>query len=192
MAYDASVTSWGFVLSAWQRLVMLESPVRTYRAVRTIFSYLRFFRGPARIHKKTFVGLDAGQEHQTLAHILDNDIPKECRNIFFKIDIEGSEYRILDTLIEHADRIEGLVIEFHDVDLNMQRICDFVTQFPLKLCHIHANNFAPVLKSGTPLVVELSFTKRGNHAGQKATEFPHPLDQSNHKRGAELQITFAD
>ena len=62
-------------------------------------------------------------------------------DIFFKIDIEGSEYRILSQLIKHSSHISGLVIEFHDCDLNLDKIINFVENFELQIVHIHVNNW---------------------------------------------------
>ena len=63
-------------------------------------------------------------------------------NVFLKIDIEGSEYRILDQLIENQKKINGLVIEFHDCDLHFDRINRFIQSFELDLVHIHVNNYS--------------------------------------------------
>jgi hypothetical protein len=48
---------------------------------------------------------------------------------------------MLDELIDNASLITGLAIEFHDVDLHMDRLQDFVSRFPLRLVHTHCNNF---------------------------------------------------
>ena len=48
------------------------------------------------------------------------------KNLFFKIDIEGSEYRLLEELKEFQDIISGLVIEFHDIDLHIEKINNFI------------------------------------------------------------------
>ena len=50
----------------------------------------------------------------------------KSNKIFLKIDIEGSEYRILDDLIRYQDLIKGLVIEFHNIDLHMEKILNFI------------------------------------------------------------------
>ena len=57
--------------------------------------------------------------------------------IFIKMDIEGSEYRLLDDILKYASDISGLVIEFHDVDLHQERILNFIQKLPLTLVHIH-------------------------------------------------------
>jgi hypothetical protein len=68
-----------------------------------------------------------------------NTILKKNKN-FLKIDIEGSEYRILDEIINHQNKIVGLIIEFHDVDINLEKIENFIKKFKLTLTHIHPNN----------------------------------------------------
>ena len=60
--------------------------------------------------------------------------------LFLKIDIEGSEYRILDDLIRYQDKITGLVIEFHNIDLHIEKILNFLKNFKLNLVHIHGQN----------------------------------------------------
>ena len=47
-------------------------------------------------------------------------LPANCQ-AFVKMDIEGSEYRVLDDLLKHWGNIVGLAIEFHDVDILWQR-----------------------------------------------------------------------
>ena len=40
----------------------------------------------------------------------------------YQIDIEGTEYRVIDQLNNHADLLISFVIEFHDVDIHRDRI----------------------------------------------------------------------
>ena len=56
---------------------------------------------------------------------LDFNHSGETKPVFFKIDIEGSEYRILDDLINYQKVIEGLVVEFHNVDLHLEKISKY-------------------------------------------------------------------
>ena len=81
------------------------------------------------------------------------------KNIFMKIDIEGSEYRILDEIINQKKKITGLVIEFHDYDLNKEKIYQFINSIDLKLIHININELGGISIDNHPLVVELTFSK---------------------------------
>ena len=89
-------------------------------------------------------------------------IQNNINNLFFKIDIEGSEYRILDELIKIKDKITGIIIEFHDVDLHVTKIENFINNIGLKLIHIHPNNFGGLDRFGNPNLIELTFEKKTN------------------------------
>ena len=114
-----------------------------------------------------------------------------ARRIFLKIDVEGAEYGLLETLVAEAHRIEGLTVEFHDIDRDMARLRDFVAGFPLTLCHTHANNMGRVLDDGLPVVIECSFTRQPAGQGPPVT-LPHALDRPNLAGRDELRIRFSD
>ena len=84
-------------------------------------------------------------------------------SVFVKMDIEGSEYRILGDLVADADRINGMVVEFHDCDLHWERFCesmDFLHE-DFAVAHVHGNNYQPLIRgSSTPRVLEISFVNR--------------------------------
>ena len=111
------------------------------------------------------------------------------KNIFFKIDIEGSEYRILDTLIKNQSRVNGLAIEFHDCDIHLDKIKQFIELFKLNLVHIHANNYSQIRADDQlPLVLELTFSKHAKLTN--TTQLPHELDMPNRNGSPEIQISF--
>ena len=107
--------------------------------------------------------------------------------IFLKIDIEGSEYRILKDIFKIEKKISGMVIEFHNVDLFYSTIRKFVKKIKLNLIHIHANNY--VFKYNSSNVLELSFSKKGKIIG-KNPKFPHKLDRPNIKNNKDIKINF--
>ena len=94
-------------------------------------------------------------------HLLSlNSILKKFKNsVFLKIDIEGSEYRILDEIIKNQNLLEGMVIEFHDIDLHLKKILDFHKKLNLKIIYISPNNVTHVNKSKFPTVLEFSYSK---------------------------------
>ena len=115
-----------------------------------------------------------------------NDLNKP---FFFKIDIEGAEYRVLDELIEFQDLICGLVIEFHDIDLHIQKINDFIRSFNLVLTHIHPNNFGQKDKNGDPIVIELTFEKNPIETN-KDHVIPNMFDQPNNPDAKDIDLKF--
>ena len=74
-----------------------------------------------------------------------------------KIDIEGDEYRILEDIINNEKIIEGIAIEFHDVDLHLDKIIYFIKKINLTLIHIHPNNYSSYGKDGIPSSLENFF-----------------------------------
>jgi len=110
--------------------------------------------------------------------------------IFFKIDIEGSEYRILDELIDYQDKICGLIIEFHDIDLHREKINNFIKKFNLTLTHIHPNNYGGVDAFSDPLVIEMTFEKNPIEENNLNSIFPKLLDQPNNPSQPEINLNF--
>ena len=120
-----------------------------------------------------------------------NQIMSEINSdkIFLKIDIEGSEYSILEEIIQNQERIEGLVIEFHNIQRNMDILTDFIKKFKLEITHIHPNNYSKLDKDGNPEIIEMSFEKNPQILGDEKI-FPNPLDMKNWKRGPDIEINF--
>ena len=113
------------------------------------------------------------------------------KNIFFKIDIEGSEYRILDELINNQEKICGLVIEFHDIDLHREKIEDFIQKFNLTLTHVHPNNYGGVDEHMDPVVIEMTFEKNPSQENDSKVTLPNLLDQPNNPLEADIVLNFA-
>jgi len=116
-------------------------------------------------------------------------IQNDINNLFFKIDIEGSEYRILDELIKIKNKITGLVIEFHDVDLHLSKIESFINNIELKLIHIHPNNFGGLDKFGNPNLLELTFEKEPVIL-KETNSLPHRHDMKNNPDADDITLTF--
>jgi len=113
---------------------------------------------------------------------------------FLKIDIEGSEYRILDDILKHQDKISGLVIEFHNVDILRDKISDFITNFNLSLCHIHGQNPLGINyldANMDPTQIEMTFSSTANIVSNEP-KIPHLLDQPADFRFQDVKLNFAD
>lgn len=144
-------------------------PIRFYR----FFKIIKTQNGPN--HYEKFIGK---RKNQISLKDAINNLPLNKTKIFLKIDIENSEYEVLNEIIENSNLLTGLVIEFHSVNNNINTIKNFIESFNLKLVHIHINNYG-TLEAGTrPSVIELSFSKF--YKPEKILSLlPHKLDQSN-------------
>lgn len=189
-AYDATLTPRYLVKRLWRSLKRLK-PHEIKGSVHSLLDFPGFFAGNRR-HFRRYVGLDGVPGYVSFANVmrtLDETLHGQSA-IFVKIDIEGSEYRILDDLLEHASRFSALAIEFHDVDIHLAALERFVSRLPLKLVHLHANNHALINGRRTPLVIECTFSASPPDGEPGTAALPHALDKPNKRNRAEIAITF--
>jgi hypothetical protein len=166
--YDHTVTPRFWMLNAMKQAVLLR-----FNRVFQYFRYRRFFRGDV-VHHRIKIGYDGNSETS-----LDTIINKLASDrIFLKVDIEGSEYRILDSVIKNADRFTAAVFEFHDIDLHRHRLAEFISRFKdFSVIAVNGNNFGGIDPLGDPLVLEVSFVRNdfladGNAAHSKQGSIP--------------------
>lgn len=186
LAFDASVNSSVFLKKSLQALPVFFKP-KNFKRLFLFLEYHLFFRRKRR-HIKSHVGLDSPPNSVPMNHLFEMMKVKKLNKAFMKIDIEGSEYRILEDLIENAKVTTGLAIEFHDCNAHLDEIRDFVDRYPLHLAHIHANNFAPLTDDGLPLVMELTFSSQLPNKNE--VRLPHPGDMPNSKRREDILCRF--
>lgn len=158
---------------------------KSLRKVRRSLDYFRFFKGPSR-HFAERVWFNSDRDSADIDTIIARTGATAAHSIFAKIDIEGSEYRILPYIAERAQLFSGLAIEFHDTD-----ICaaTFDAQIALLrrdfvIVHTHGNNYGDLNVDGTlPLSWELSLLHKELIAGPArpyAGPLPRPgLDAPN-------------
>ncbi len=186
-AFDGSISLFDLFKMFIKSSLQFFNLKRLSHSIFALASYKSFFSGTKR-HHKYFVGYDKEPNFIALKSIFDQYVGANGR-AFLKIDIEGWEYRILDDLLAVADRLSGLVIEFHDVDLHSDSIERFVNKLPLDVAHVHCNNFADINPDQTPLVIEVSFSN-AKRIADSALTFPHRLDSPNNVKKADYQIAF--
>lgn len=187
-AYDGNV---GLLRYAARLVRTLVSPLQLHTAcyrASLLSRYVRFFTRDRR-HHRLLVGRDIPPGEVTLASILSTHAVGTSNRTFLKIDIEGSEYHLLETLIDFAPHITGLVIEFHDVATHLPEIIDFAAKFELNVAHVHCNNFEGTDASGCPQVVEMSFTQSPPRDSDPP-DLPGPLDRPNNPASEDYRIKF--
>ena len=152
-----------------------------------LFDYQLFFRDPI-VHFKDKIGCK--QENAVNISEALSRLPQGLNeDVFIKMDIERSEYRVLGELIDNCHTLTGLVIEFHDADLHVQRISEFVNAFPMELIHSHANNNWSVGLERNTQLLELTFSNYAKKISDKS-EIPNKLDQINNQELPEVDLEF--
>ena len=157
-AYDDSINS-EFWLNRFKKDFIKFISLKIFKPKRLVdmFKYLDFLiffkKKNVNFHLKR-VGIN---NHKSIS--FDAIIKKhiEKKNIFCKIDIEGSEYEILNELKKYPDHINGFAIEFHDLKNKLNDVKEFIKSCTnYKLIHIHGNNLA-IDNERYPLTLEMTF-----------------------------------
>jgi len=196
--YDAQVNfkSWlkKFVFEFFNLILLKKNLIEFINTYINFFEYLFFFKKDRVFHiKKNIISKIETTIKDKNEEFLEKVLEKIKKNILLKVDIEGNEYRILSEIIEHQNKIEFLIIEFHHVDLMEPYIKKFIKKFKLDLVHVHVNNFGGKNKNGYAKVVEAMFSKRKYNKKRKLSKnlFPNfRYDSSNNKDKPEEKILF--
>jgi hypothetical protein len=171
----------------------LQFRTRALRKAFTWIDYIFFFRGD-KLHFRQRIWRD-NQNHSATVEDAFGRLPAECR-VFVKIDIEGSEYRMLDDVLRHSPNIVSIAIEFHDVDILSERFNALVAKIKhdFYIVHIHGNNMGGTTPSGFPIASEITFlNKRFFSSPPPASRLKYPvpgLDQPNNPRLPEFTFEF--
>lgn len=147
-------------------------------------SFYKFFHNKKLISK--YIGNNSGN-FITFNEALS--FSKINSDLFFKIDIEGSEYDILEDILANQKKLIGLAIEFHQCNKNISVIKSFVSRFELELVHIHANNYDDLSSFSIPESIEITFAKNPKKIGN-FKKLPHFLDRPNRSKNKEIELDF--
>jgi hypothetical protein len=118
----------------------------------------------------------------------------QARHIFLKMDIEGAEYRVIPQILTFSNRIDLMVVEFHDTDplrsvfeAQVNAILDHFT-----IVHLHGNNIAGVATDGLPECLEITFlSKRFEITGAFRDRLPLAgLDVANDPLRPDVPLHF--
>lgn len=119
-------------------------------------------------------------------------------SVFIKMDIEGWEYAVLNSVKHLYDRISGLVVVLHHLD-KPEHVADLqIHAFKeyFDIVHVHANNHSALDKDGRPRVLEMTFENKrlsGNNEQESSYEYPiEGLDSPNFTYLADYKLEFTD
>tara|TARA_A100001011_G_scaffold394841_1_gene488205 strand:+ start:2540 stop:3337 length:798 start_codon:yes stop_codon:yes gene_type:complete len=108
---------------------------------------------------------------------IDSDINKVFQRIkkeevILKCDIEGSEYKIIDHILEHNEQIQMLIVEFHWIDKNEEEFLEAIKKLKnyFQIVHIHGNNHFQEKINGLPIILEITFLKT-KYVKEEKTEY---------------------
>jgi hypothetical protein len=148
-----------------------QSGFRSFSEVFNFF-YLR--------RKATIVGRYLGVDFN-LSDVLNSELIKKSSHIFLKLDIEGSEYDLLDSINLNSTQITGICIEFHDLssDNNIFKLKYFLEKLDFDIISISINEDT-LSVDGYPEILEISLCpSKGTTSGLESVEKYLYLQNSN-------------
>ena len=186
-AYDYSIGLGYWIKHFLKRVlaVLIGRFSDPFDAVKLFLEFKIFFKDSAVLYLEK-VGTAPGCD-TNLKKALDR---LDRAPLFLKVDIEGYEYQILEEIIRCKDDLTGLVIEFHSVSDNIEKIEDFINKIGITLIHIHPNNNR-LDEEGGPKAIELTFSKNPTKLEDKFIH-PHALDQNNVPRKDSVSLRFTE
>jgi hypothetical protein len=193
--YDHSIDLKIFLIDSIINLIMCFYPRMLDKKVNTVFLPLRYkmFFKNERKHFKEKIGNNP--ETETNFEKIFSRIPEDKR-VFFKIDIESWEYRVISELNKYHKRISGIIIEFHDVDIMYDSVKKYIDELKkyFNIIHIHINNYGGLSYEKTPRVIEITFENKKLFFGkEKLSDLQYPilnLDSPNDKNYIDYKIYF--
>lgn len=193
--YDHTVslrTAFQYSIDQLLRFFVQFRPRALWNAL-TWIDYIAFFRADT-IHFKQRIWRDHQGDSATIEDVFAR-LPADCRT-FVKMDIEGSEYRVLEDLLRHSKSIVAIAIEFHDVDILAERFNALVEEIKhdFYIVHLHGNNLGGTTPYNFPIAPEITFLNKrffSSDPPPSRLNYPVPgLDYPNHPRFPEFSFAF--
>lgn len=161
-------------------------------SISLLSSYKSFFKGDVTHFQKRIHNRHDYPDDITFDDVVLN---AKSKKIFLKIDIEGSEYRIIDSIVKHANKISAIAIEFHETDPFRPIFISAIKklQKKFKIVHFHPNNFGGYAEDGLPETPEITFINNKINIktfGKRKTLPLDNLDASNGPLRPDYKIKF--
>jgi hypothetical protein len=135
-------------------------------------------------YRQALHGSEQSSKHSTtLQKIILNLGMQRSSSNYLKLDIEGSEWEVLDSFGFQLAIFEQIVVEFHDffklTDPEFRnravRVFESLNQ-NFVICHSNGNNWRPIVNFGSiaiPEVLEVTFVRRDLVTSGNTEEFNH-------------------
>jgi len=162
--YDNSITDRTFldmIVTAWNNFRRAQGSLSEVRAFVELYeSYHRFFQGNVVHIRERVFDRKTDPDDTTLEEVLAR--LTEHSQLLVKMDIEGGEYRIMDSLLAHEQRIRAIVVEFHATEFQREIFLKTIGQITryYTIVHLHGNNAVGPASDGLPDVLEITFLRK--------------------------------
>jgi hypothetical protein len=182
-SYDYSIKDEPFVSYASLKKCLIKSSCfMVFNLLRIHFAgfryYKRIFRKNLILFKKfsnffkqenrkfyvpKFLGQYDNDKYISFQTIFNEFANIDDLSIFIKMDIEGGEYFCLPQLMPFLDKVNGMAIEFHNLEIADDKFEKILDMFFEKfyIAHIHGCNIAELIYgTDIPSVLEITFINK--------------------------------
>ena len=173
------------------------TPLKNFKDIkyRTIdmLEYISFISKKNVFFSKKTIGLNLNKKEISLNSILGN-IENE-KKLILKIDIEGTEYDLIEEILENSKKLDLLIIEFHNTDEYDTKFTNSIISLQkfFNIIHLHGNNHCGVGKSGVPEALEITFLNKINELPKNIDKVNFPikdLDYPNNPNSKDIFFSF--
>ena len=184
--------------------------LRLYKSIKRIFYFKSSFKNTSIKTKELlkYLRLKSSRILHYKKKISNDRLPlsknlNECilninypGKIMLKIDIEGDEYEVLQDINLYSEKVHTLIVEFHELDINLNKFEKLIKKIQKKyyIIHIHGNNVSGVCKNKLPKTLEVTFLNRSDFfKDNQQTKFNFPIDKidfPNHPYIKDIEINF--
>lgn len=149
-----------FYYSVFNRLKFAKYKEKFFVAIK-----LMNFFGGRHAHIKKRIGRADGQTDQieNIATAISRFSDLKAHEVFLKMDIEGSEYEVVDDISLHHDRINVIAAEFHQLDTSTEKFNGAIKQLAERFycVHVHGNNYGGYSEiNNFPCTVEITWVHK--------------------------------
>ena len=146
--------------------------------IKSYFNFLKFINNKkVKFYPKKITNNIKNKNEISSENIFYN-LEKSINKIGLKVDIEGDEYKIINDIIKNSEKINFLIIEFHQIGIKNKTFIDNtkkITEF-FDIVHLHGNNHEKVMKDGLPDVLEITFVNKNNNLNYVNFPKNFPID----------------
>ena len=195
IVFDHSVTLLNLLRILMNKKRKLKAFI--YRAI-VLIRYFRDFTFLRKQHVKkkiTKYGSIKNSREINLEEIFKEFVVDPKSTIILKIDIEGSEFDIIEQVVEFISQTLILIIEFHEI---LKQKVKFKTSLELlkskfSLIHTHVNNYGEIDEFSIPNVCEFTFINQNMYRENgKVSRLPRiGLDSPSTPGRPDREIIFA-
>lgn len=166
-----------------------DTPRQSLGVIKMLLSMNSIFSGNLQFVKK-HIGLTSNDKVQSLEELLQDD-----KRYGIKLDVEGTEYELLDLLVKKLPVIELLLIEFHNIEEHAHEILPFLRGVSAThyVQHTHGNNYAALNSFGFPDSIEVTIAPKDDTLKSSAVADSYPLkglDFPNDRKKPDYPLVF--